>query len=339
VFHSTDALAATVIAVTTLGGVAAVSSILATDRFTERARRAEVEELVAHEARSSRVLAGLMRMANAKGDREVANALSDAIRAACHYPAAVSFVTRPSDGALVPIAWRLDSGEQPVAGQAVELPDSDTPGAQAARQGAALVIDGPAHLPAWARELGYVSGLVLPVTRGMDLLGIVYALRRQPSVTTVSEIEQLELVAAFASRMFSGSGSGYAPSAGMLDSLLGRRAHDQATAQPVISLPGVKLDPAREHTEIGGVSVSLSRTEFALLYALASNPGEAFEAAVLAQTCWEGDAPNDNAVDVTVYRLRRKLARVPAGQDLIQTVRGRGYMIQVPSADPVEATS
>lgn len=330
--------AAPVVVIASLAGVASITSLISMDRFGERARRTEVEDMVVHEARSSRVLTGLMRMANAHGDREVAAALADAIRTASQYQAAVSFITRPSDGALVPISWLLDSGEPPSTGEAVELTEYDTPGVIAARQGTSSVLEEASDLPGWARELGFVSGIVLPVNRGMELQGIVYALRRQPSTPSVYEIEQMELIAAFASRMFSGAGAGAAPSAGMLDSFLSRRSHEEPAPHRAISLPGLSLDPGREHAELNGVSVSLSKTEFALLYALAGTPGDVLDAGTLARTCWEGETPNDNAVDVTVYRLRRKLSRVPGGGNLIRTVRGRGYALHVEAAETAEVT-
>jgi len=34
----------------------------------------------------------------------------------------------------------------------------------------------------------------------------------------------------------------------------------------------------------------------------------------------------ERSVDLLVSRLRRKLARLPNGQDMIKTIRGRGYL-------------
>ena len=73
--------------------------------------------------------------------------------------------------------------------------------------------------------------------------------------------------------------------------------------------------------------VSLSKTEFKVLYALATTPGSALAPAAIRNA--SGAA---SGLDVTVHRLRRKLARAPEGGNLIQTVRGKGYMLVPPGA-------
>ncbi|MDA0676948.1 MAG: winged helix-turn-helix domain-containing protein, partial [Chloroflexi bacterium] len=98
--------------------------------------------------------------------------------------------------------------------------------------------------------------------------------------------------------------------------------------QPLV-FDGLHLDPVREQACIDGVDISLSRTEFLMLYTLGMSPDQIVPHHVLLQTCWPDDFPALSAVDATVYRLRKKLslAETNAGRQIVKTVRGKGYML------------
>jgi DNA-binding response OmpR family regulator len=85
--------------------------------------------------------------------------------------------------------------------------------------------------------------------------------------------------------------------------------------------------------EMDGMSISLSPTEFLLIHALASSPDTPVSPVDLMDRCWTKDArPANNAVDVAIFRLRKKLNKVASGKSLIKTVRGTGYMFVSPTA-------
>jgi two-component system response regulator QseB len=76
-----------------------------------------------------------------------------------------------------------------------------------------------------------------------------------------------------------------------------------------------------------GDKATLSRREFALLMELVRNPGrvmtrERLEGALYG---WS-DEVESNALEVHIHHLRKKL-----DSELIKTVRGVGYRLQVPS--------
>ena len=103
------------------------------------------------------------------------------------------------------------------------------------------------------------------------------------------------------------------------------RSGDVDPRKRPIELDGISLDPVNEKSVVGDVAISLSRTEFDLLYELASSPGATIAPESLAESIGAS-----TSVDVTVHRLRRKLANAPMGGDLIKTVRGKGYMFVPP---------
>jgi two-component system cell cycle response regulator CtrA len=51
------------------------------------------------------------------------------------------------------------------------------------------------------------------------------------------------------------------------------------------------------------------------------------------------DEPVIKIIDVFICKLRRKLAAASGGQDYIQTVWGRGYMLRDPSRDDAKEYS
>src|SRR5450631_1524797 len=100
-----------------------------------------------------------------------------------------------------------------------------------------------------------------------------------------------------------------------------RRAHGQP--QECLAAQDLTLDPAGRSVQQAGLPVALSAREFDLLHALMLNAGRVLSREQLEQHLYSwGKEVESNAVQVHVHHLRRKL-----GSDLIQTVRGIGYML------------
>lgn len=100
-----------------------------------------------------------------------------------------------------------------------------------------------------------------------------------------------------------------------------RRAHGQV--QECLTLGDVTLDPAARSVHLAGTAVSLSTREFDLLQALMLHAGRVLSREQLEQHLYSwGQEVESNAVEVHIHHLRRKL-----GNELIQTVRGVGYVI------------
>ena len=100
-----------------------------------------------------------------------------------------------------------------------------------------------------------------------------------------------------------------------------RRAHGQPEERLVAQ--DVVLDPAARTVLRAGGPVALPAREFDLLHALMLNAGRVMSREQLEQHLYSwGREVESNAVEVHVHHLRRKL-----GNDLIQTVRGVGYIV------------
>lgn len=94
-------------------------------------------------------------------------------------------------------------------------------------------------------------------------------------------------------------------------------------AEPIFEHKGVSLNPATHEAALHGQPVTLSAREWAVLEPLLVHPGVVLSRTQLEEKLfsWKDDV-SSNAVEVYIHGVRKKL-----GSDLIQTVRGLGYVI------------
>jgi two-component system response regulator ChvI len=96
-------------------------------------------------------------------------------------------------------------------------------------------------------------------------------------------------------------------------------------AEPV-EAGGLRLDPARFEARFRGKPVSLTRSEFQILSALARNRGTVLARERLLDIARGDDAVvTDRTVDTFIKRLRKKIRDVDSSFDDIETVFGVGY--------------
>jgi DNA-binding response OmpR family regulator len=101
-------------------------------------------------------------------------------------------------------------------------------------------------------------------------------------------------------------------------------------APRVIALGSLAFDPTARQGFIAGKPIDLSARELALLEALIGRPGRLVSKRQLLEHLYEwGGEVSENAIEVYVHRLRRKLE----GSGVrIHTVRGLGYSIEAENA-------
>lgn len=105
---------------------------------------------------------------------------------------------------------------------------------------------------------------------------------------------------------------------------LGRRGNPPTPA----GLGNLSIDPTAHAISAGGHEVLLSPTEFRVLAAITSRPGEVVRRASVVAAAWsDGALVTDNTLDSFIRRVRRKLDEVGATVG-IETVRGVGYRIR-----------
>lgn len=86
------------------------------------------------------------------------------------------------------------------------------------------------------------------------------------------------------------------------------------------------IDPAARTVDRGGIRLTLTLSEFEILYKLAKSPRRVFTRQELMDHLWKGNFYGDlRSVDVHVRHLRQKVEDDPSNPTLIRTVRGVGY--------------
>jgi len=99
----------------------------------------------------------------------------------------------------------------------------------------------------------------------------------------------------------------------------------RTAAEPV---GGLALDPARHSMRHGDAEVLLTPTEFRMLAAITSRPGEVVRRHAVVAAAWpEGARVSENTVDSYIRRIRGKLKELDAPVTL-RTVRGVGFTLR-----------
>ncbi|MBI3172452.1 MAG: response regulator transcription factor [Chloroflexi bacterium] len=105
-----------------------------------------------------------------------------------------------------------------------------------------------------------------------------------------------------------------------------RRVTRPAAESEILAAGPIRLDRAARSVQVGGQTVSLTPSEFELLFALMSTPGRVFSRSdlllKLQGTAFEGV---ERTIDVHVRNLRTKIEPDPSNPQYIVTVFGVGY--------------
>jgi two-component system response regulator VanR len=97
----------------------------------------------------------------------------------------------------------------------------------------------------------------------------------------------------------------------------------------LIALRGLEIDRAKHTVTVDGRAVTLTPTEYGILFLLARNPGRVFSSEEIFERVWnERYFQSNNTVVVHIRKLREKLEDDPGHPTLIKTVWGVGYKLE-----------
>ncbi len=103
----------------------------------------------------------------------------------------------------------------------------------------------------------------------------------------------------------------------------------ETSAEQVLTVGRLRLDPARRSLAVAGRSVELTPTEFDILRALMAAPGRVLSRAQLLDAtqgyAYEG---YERTIDTHIKNLRHKIGDAPRRPEYIQTVHGVGYRLR-----------
>lgn len=99
-------------------------------------------------------------------------------------------------------------------------------------------------------------------------------------------------------------------------------------AQPELACGPVRLDTNGGRVSLDGQPLQLTAQEFRILSYLMHHPGKVVSRTELMEHVYDRNFDSDsNVLEVMIGRLRKKI-----GAELIQTVRGQGYVLSAPEA-------
>jgi two-component system response regulator TctD len=105
-----------------------------------------------------------------------------------------------------------------------------------------------------------------------------------------------------------------------------RRGVATASAESRTEYAGLSLDDSSAAVYLHGQPLELTAREAALMRALLARPGQAVAKERLSELVFPDEAEvNADAIEVVVYRLRRKLQAAPVQ---LVTLRGLGYLLR-----------
>ena len=121
------------------------------------------------------------------------------------------------------------------------------------------------------------------------------------------------------------------------DELLARvrallRRGDQSRS-PVLKYADIQVDLAAQRATRNGQPLDLTSKELSLLIFFLRHPGQVLSRTRIYETVWDENFDGfSNTLEVHVKELRRKLEAL--GDRVIQTRRGRGYLLETAAEEP-----
>lgn len=102
---------------------------------------------------------------------------------------------------------------------------------------------------------------------------------------------------------------------------------ERATLDRPVRYGALVLEPEERRARVQGRAATLPEREYLLLHLLLSQRGRLFSREEIERRLYGPDRPASNTIEVFVHNLRRKLAELGM-EDVIQTVRGKGYLVR-----------
>ena len=120
----------------------------------------------------------------------------------------------------------------------------------------------------------------------------------------------------------------------VMDALKGKRAEVVDVSNlsaSMLRIGDLEIHHEQRRVLMAGREVELNHGEYAMLYCMASSPGQMFSKAQLYEAAWgEAYLHGTNSVENTIWRLKRKLEPDPKHPDYIKTVLRAGYKMNNP---------
>ena len=111
-------------------------------------------------------------------------------------------------------------------------------------------------------------------------------------------------------------------------------------AESVIKTGGLVVNLDRKTVEVNGVRMHLTSKEYQMLELLSLRKGTTQTKEMFLNHLYGGmDEPQLKIIDVFICKLRKKLANASGGNNYIETIWGRGYVLRGPTDEEVKISA
>lgn len=171
--------------------------------------------------------------------------------------------------------------------------------------------------------------IMLPGINGMEICRRIRAVDDVPIIMLTARHSVPDRVAGL-----DGGADDYVPKPFAIEELLARirvllRRKGDRQDEEIISVADIVLNLSTHEVERANQPIALTAREFSLLETFMQNKNHVLTREQMMEKVWGYDFTGEtNVVDVYVRYLRNKID-VPFGTQLIQTVRGVGYILKV----------
>lgn len=172
--------------------------------------------------------------------------------------------------------------------------------------------------------------LSLPDGSGFDLLAGLRAGHPQPGVPVIVISAQADLASRLAG--FDKGADDYIAKPFSFEELEARitavRRRVQFSSSARLTIADIDIEPATAIVTVRGAPAGFTPREAALLAVLVRNAGRVVARNVLSETINDSSQQSENAIEVLVHRVRRRLGDAGAGVS-VHTIKGIGYLLTV----------
>jgi len=167
--------------------------------------------------------------------------------------------------------------------------------------------------------------LMLPGRDGLDICRDVRTFSDLPIIMVTARVEEIDRLIGLDS-----GADDYVCKPFSVRELVARVRAILRRGRGPLSAAGLVIDEAAHRAQLDGRALDLTPVEFRLLRALAATPGRVLPRERLLERIYEDHrVVTDRTVDAHVKNLRRKLEEVRPGEELVRSIYGVGYKLEL----------
>ena len=167
--------------------------------------------------------------------------------------------------------------------------------------------------------------LMLPGRDGLEICRDIRAFSDVPIVMVTAKVEEIDRLIGLDS-----GADDYVCKPFSVRELVARVRAILRRGRGPLSAAGLVIDEEAHRAQLDGQMLDLTPVEFRLLRALAATPGRVLPRDRLLERIYEDHrVVTDRTVDAHVKNLRRKLEEVRPGEELVRSIYGIGYKLEL----------